>query len=233
MRIAMLPGLDGTGLLFGPALDVCPAGLEAVVQPLPREEPLSYPALAESILPDLPITEPYLLLAESFSGPLALEIAARKPTGLCGVVLVATFVTSPCPWWLPVLPWSWLFRITPPAFLVRLLLLGRRAPAESLRLFKEAVSSVKPQVMASRVRLVSSVDARRALEACPVPILYLRATRDSIVREDALAEILRVRSDVEHHEIVAPHLVLQAAPEEVWRRVLDFARERQQREDQP
>jgi pimeloyl-ACP methyl ester carboxylesterase len=224
MRVVMLPGLDGTGLLFRPAIDACPGDLEATAVSLPSDEPLGYADLAVRVARDLPSDEPFALLAESFSGPLALEIASRRPSGLRGLVLAATYVTSPCPWWLPMLPWRLLFRVKPPASMVRLLLLGRRAPAESLRLFREANARVAPEVMAARVRLVSSVDAREALRACPVPILYLQATRDSIVREGALKEIREIRPDVEHRRIVAPHLVVQAAPEDVWRHVLAFVR---------
>ncbi len=77
MKIVMLPGLDGTGLLFEPALATCPAEFEAIPLALSQDEPSTYADLAERVLRDLPGEEPYLLLAESFSGPLALEVARK------------------------------------------------------------------------------------------------------------------------------------------------------------
>jgi pimeloyl-ACP methyl ester carboxylesterase len=112
--IALLPGLDGTGLLFGPALDACPDGVRPVVLPLPDLEARSYAELADHLAPRLPKDEPFLLLGESFSGPLALELAARRPDGLAGVVLVASFVTSPVPRGIGRLPWTLAFRVRRP-----------------------------------------------------------------------------------------------------------------------
>jgi pimeloyl-[acyl-carrier protein] methyl ester esterase len=220
----MLPGLDGTGLLFKPAVRTCPRELEPLVQDLPAQEPLDYRALSDRIAVVLPSDEPFVLLGESFSGPLALELAARRPAGLLGVVLVATFVTPPNPGWLSFLPWSFIFRFSPPGFIVRRYFIGRRGTEELLGLLQQIPDLVAPDVMALRVRLVSSVDARRALKLCPTPILYLQANEDRLVHQRALAEILRVRPDVEHRCIDSPHFVAQVAPDEVWGHILPFVR---------
>jgi pimeloyl-[acyl-carrier protein] methyl ester esterase len=212
--IALLPGLDGTGLLFGPALDACPDGVRPVVLPLPDLEARSYAELADHLAPRLPKDEPFLLLGESFSGPLALELAARRPDGLAGVVLVASFVTSPVPRGIGRLPWTLAFRVRPPAWAVRFLLTGGdRALAVLVR---EATASVSSAVLASRVRLAATVDARESLATCRVPVLALAASRDRLVRPRSLAAIRRVRLDVEMRRITGPHLLFQAAPRTVW-----------------
>ena len=220
----MLPGLDGTGLLFEPALRACPNELETVVQALPSQEALDYQALSGRVTAELPANEPFILLGESFSGPLALEVAARRPAGLLGVVLVATFVTPPKPGWVSLLPWSFIFKFSPPEFLVRHYFVSRRGTEEVLDMFQRIPELVAPEVMAFRVRLVSSVDAREALSSCPVPILYLQASQDRLVSARALVEILRVRPEVEHRSIESPHFVLQVAPDEVWGHILSFVR---------
>ncbi|MBL8941444.1 MAG: hypothetical protein JNM69_43260, partial [Archangium sp.] len=53
-----------------------------------------YPATARTLddhlaavpLPD----EPFVLVAESFSGPLAISLAARRPAALRALILIAT-----------------------------------------------------------------------------------------------------------------------------------------------
>lgn len=220
----MLPGLDGTGLLFRPAVRTCPSELEPLVQDLPADEHLTYRELADRIAAVLPRKEPFVLLGESFSGPLALELAARHPAGLLGVVLVATFVKPPNSRWLTFLPWSFIFKFSPPPFVVRRYFIGRRGTEEVLGLLEQIPDLVAPDVMALRVRLVSSVDASGALKLCRAPILYLQASEDRLVHQRALAEILRVRPDVEHRRIESPHFVAQIAPEEMWGHILPFVR---------
>ncbi len=223
-RVLMLPGLDGTGFLLAPAVGACPGELEPIVQGLPNEEPLDYEALTDRVTAVLPAGKPYVLLGESFSGPLVLEIAARRPAGLLGVVLVATFVTRPKPRWITLFPWSLLLRFPVPRFLVRHYLIGRHGSSQLAAILQQMTKWVPPKLMAYRIRLVSCVDAREALRLCPVPIFYLQASEDRLVPERALAEILRVRPDVEHRRIEAPHLVLQVAADEAWRHILPFIR---------
>ena len=93
MKVVLLPGLDGTGRLFAPLLRALP-GLEPIVVSYPCREVLDVQGLLHVIEGALP-TEPYILVAESFSGPLAVRVAARRPLGLRGLVLVASFVRSP------------------------------------------------------------------------------------------------------------------------------------------
>jgi len=220
----MLPGLDGTGLLFEPALRACPNEFETVVEALPAQEPLDYQALADRVTTGLPTDVPFILLGESFSGPLALEVAARRPVGLLGVVLVATFVTPPKPGWVWLLPWALICRFSPPEFLVRHYLLGRRGTEELQGILQRVPELVGPEVMASRVKAVSSVDARGALGSCQAPILYIQASQDRLVPKRALAEILRVRPEVEHRRIESRHFVFQVAPDEVWGHIVSFVR---------
>lgn len=53
--------------------------------------------LLPGMVSELPSREPYLLLGESFSGPIALSIAARRPALLRGVVLCCSFACNPRP----------------------------------------------------------------------------------------------------------------------------------------
>ncbi|UUZ51553.1 alpha/beta hydrolase [Massilia sp. B-10] len=45
----------------------------------------------------LPPAEPYFLLGESFSGPVAIALAAERPPMLLGLILSCTFARNPLP----------------------------------------------------------------------------------------------------------------------------------------
>ena len=211
----LLPGLDGTGQLFAPLLAALSGGVAPEVRRYPPELPMGYEALEAELAADLPAA-PFAIIAESFSGPLALRIACRRPPGLVAVVLVATFVSSPVTGALAataravVRPWLPAVRL--PAFAARRWLLGDAAPEQLVDRLASNLLQVAWPVVASRVRDVLDVDATAALRACPAPILYLAGAQDRLVSPRSGEEIRRVRPDVEHATVDAPHLVLQVAP---------------------
>ena len=73
-RLVLLPGLDGTGLLFEPLLRALPKEIEATVIRYPGDQRLSYDELLEFLRDQLPRDTPFILLGESFSGPLAIRL---------------------------------------------------------------------------------------------------------------------------------------------------------------
>jgi pimeloyl-ACP methyl ester carboxylesterase len=89
MDLVLLPGMDGTARLFEPFVRALPAGWSAAPVRYPPDRPLGYHALLDQV--PVPAGD-FVLVAESFGGPLALKVAAKNPTGLKAVVLVATFV---------------------------------------------------------------------------------------------------------------------------------------------
>lgn len=212
--VTLLPGLDGTGTLFRPLLAHLPPGLRPLVVTYPTDEALDYAELLPRVLDALPTSAPYVLLGESFSGPLALMAAARSPLGLRGVVLCASFVRNPLPAGSALLRHlvrGFCFRAAP-EFVRSWALLGGYATPALRRLSREAIDAVLPHVLAHRVRAVLKVDVRRELEACRVPVLYLRATHDRVVGRRNGDEVVARSSSAEVVEILAPHFVLQAQP---------------------
>src|SRR5204862_549791 len=82
----------GTGELFASFRKFLCADLQPQVVSYPRERPLGYEELLEEI--PVPAT-PFAIVAESFSGPLGIRLAARHSDLARAVVLVASFVRSP------------------------------------------------------------------------------------------------------------------------------------------
>lgn len=215
MRLILLPGMDGTGLLFGPLVAALPASVSAVVVSYPPGEALGYDGLLPLVESAVAGTEAFVVVGESFSGPLALMLAARQPVGLCGVVLCASFVRFPLPvpqrWRGIVRPW--MFRIQP-LRLLSLVLLGRHGFGRLGRLLRCAVRSVSPLAMAARAQAVAGVDVSAELQACAVPVLYLRAASDRVIRPGCWELVKSLKPDAEVALLPGPHLVLQVSPQE-------------------
>ncbi len=221
--LVLLPGMDGTGDLFEPFLDalrgVAPA-LRPVVVRYPVDRWLDDAALVAAVREVLPVGEPFLLLGESFSGPIALSLAAERPAGLHGVVLAASFARYPVRGLslfgalAARVPLSLL-----PKPLMSLPLLGDFTTAALRDDLHRAVGRVAPEVMARRARQVLSVDARQAVGRIDVPVLLLRATRDRVVPASASNEIAKRARRCAVIDIEAPHMLLQCAPDAAARAI--------------
>ena len=222
VTLVLLPGLDGTGLLFEPLLRVLPQTISPLVVRYPPDQPLGYDRLLPMVLESLPKDGPFVILGESFSGPLALMAAATEPPGLKAVVLVATFAAKPVPYipaFLGRILRPWMFRPAP--LLVRL---KTRLPSRSAQreLLLKANSVVRPEVWMTRIRAVLSVNVVEELRRCKVPILYLRASDDCVVPACSLRLITQQRPDVRVTAIKAPHLLLQTRPAEAAEAIQSF-----------
>ena len=179
----------------------------------PGDSQLAYSELLPIVLGALPADRPFVLLGESFSGPLAIMAAAAHPTGLVGVVLCASFIRNPHPYVPSVLATairSPFLRLFPRFSQVKALLGGHSSP--SLRsLTREALSRVAPAVLAGRIREVLRVNVVQQLRARTVPILYLRARSDFVVPAWNVTAILKVCPDLQVASLPGPHMVLQAS----------------------
>src|ERR1043165_4573138 len=105
VALVVLPGMDGTAT---PRADFAAAvgpAIEPHIVSYPPDPTLGYAELEALARASLPTDRPYVLLGESFSGPIAISIAASRPRYLVGLILCVTFASNP----LPVLgPMPWL-----------------------------------------------------------------------------------------------------------------------------
>src|SRR5262245_14893658 len=191
--LVLLPGLDGSDIMFRPLVESAPAEVEMVTIAYPPGPANTYDDLLPLVREFLPQDRPFYLLGWSFSGPLALRIAAARPPLLRGVILASSFARNPIPY-LPRgalrLVHPFLFRLFPAVAQLKALLGGFSTP-EMRALLSEAHSQVCAEAMACRVRAALTVDATGALTACSVPVLYLRASKDGVIPWSCADEICR------------------------------------------
>lgn len=222
--LVLLPGLDGSGDFFDPLCRQLPPQWRTHVVPYPGDQPLSYSELARVVLAALPGDGPFLLVAESFSGPVAIQVAATSPAGLMGVVLCATFARNPRPILRPLLG---LTRLAPvraaPMGLLSRCLLGAAADASWAERIRQAMDKCSVAVLRARAREVLLVDVRSLLADIRVPVLYLQATKDWVVPAVALIEMQRVLPGIQVARIDGPHFLLQAKPGSCAEQIAMFA----------
>jgi pimeloyl-ACP methyl ester carboxylesterase len=224
--LVMLPGLDGMGELFKPLISTLGSEFTTRVVRYPNAA-IGYAALTAVARRWLPARTPFVLLAESFSGPIAVSLAATQPPGLQGVILSGAFVRNPRPWLLTALyPLLSLlpFGTVPPAVLNHLLL-GRHATAYLRSALANTASQVTIRTLQARLRAVRSIDVSAKLPAVKVPLLYLLAEQDRVVPHSALQAMLQIRPDMRVISVSAPHLLLQAAPRTAANAIIAFLRE--------
>lgn len=211
LPIVLLPGMDGTATLFADFVSALPASLRAVPIAYPGDRIMRYRDLVDFVEERLP-GGAFALLGESFSSPVALAIAARRPPGLRGVVITAGFARSLLPRALLAVARPAMFRSPPPDALIRRMLTGRDADPSLVAAVRAAMAAVRPEVMAARLEEIVTVDATSDLERCAAPILYLEGSADRLVGRDAPALVLATRPDVTRVRLDAPHLLLQRRP---------------------
>jgi pimeloyl-ACP methyl ester carboxylesterase len=216
--LVLLPGMDGSDKLFEPLQASAPPGIETIAVGYPPGPANGYEDLLPVVCARLPSDRPFFLLGWSFSGPLALLLAAERPSGLRGVILAASFVATPVPWlprWLHKLATPALFRFYPAASRAKALLGGYGTPAVR-RLLAEAHAFAGAEALACRARAALSIDATGALSACPVPVLYLRARKDGVIPANRVDAIKRTLPSLEIIDIDGPHLALVTNPAAAW-----------------
>ena len=182
MKIYLLPGLDGTGELFYPLQSALSKEIQSVVVRYKDEVFFDdYLETVTALIPDKDV----ILVAESFSGPIALALIARNPSRFKFVILSATFAIS---------PFHKILRITKylPSFvfgpyrknkaMINTFCLNGCSNDELATKVLSVVRSLPASTTKSRLELLAGIDMRPVLSRITIPILYLRASHDRLVR---------------------------------------------------
>jgi pimeloyl-ACP methyl ester carboxylesterase len=214
ITLVLLPGMDGTGLLFGPLAaalrEVCPVTIVAYSHDTASQ---TYAGLQTQAERALPPDGPLVLLGESFSGPIAMALAAKHPGRVVGLVLCCSFLRNPRPGlrWLRAL--ASIPAPLPPGPVLSAMLLGRFATPGLRDLLNKALSGVPTAALRARLRAVLDIDVEMQARSLAMPVLYLQASRDHLVPAGAAAVVQQCCPQTVVHSLDAPHCLLQAVPE--------------------
>ena len=221
-KLVLLPGLDGTGAMFAPFIHALPKDVLA--------EPVAYPESLESFdeyvefaAAALHGTADVVVIAESFSGPIAISLLRKPPPNLRAIVLVATFTTAPRALLrrLSKLVPSAVIRAFVPAAL-NWFCANRNTASEVLRIASDVVSREPIETLESRLRLLEElpIDLRALLDKTKLPVLILEPTQDRLVPLDGFVRCAAPNAQLQ--KIAGPHFLLQSCPKECWEAIEKF-----------
>jgi pimeloyl-ACP methyl ester carboxylesterase len=227
LTLVLLPGMDGTGVFFEDFAAALQPEFNPIIVRYPNDPSLGYAELEAIARASLPSNEPFLILGESFSGPIAISIAASNPPGLLGLILCVTFARNPHPL-LPLvcailkpLP-AWRL----PRFIQEPNIFGRFNSPYLRAKLDEVRNRVSQKTLKARLEAVASVDVSDKLRRVTVPALYLRATNDRVVSGASSNYIRKVTPRIDLVEFDAPHLLPQTVPQAAKAEIANFVCQR-------
>ena len=182
ITLVLLPGMDGTGGLFSDFIEALHGEFATAVISYPPATPLGYDALQSLAHTQLPPEGDLVLLGESFSGPVAVALAAQHAGRVKALILCCSFAANPRPalgrwaFLAPLLPVQWA-----PRAVMATLMFGRSSTPKLRDALYHAVSLVSPATLRARLASVATSDRSAQLRKIAAPVLYLQATEDRLV----------------------------------------------------
>ncbi|MGI9227710.1 MAG: alpha/beta fold hydrolase [Gammaproteobacteria bacterium] len=212
--LVLLPGLDGSGRLFSPIHKELSDSVNMIVLSYPSDKVMTYSDLCHYLKDELP-DSPYVILGESFGGPLAMKLSNYADENLKGIILCVSFVKNPQVLFSrlirPFLKPKHLQKETP-AWHIRTMLINGVSDPKLIRNIQAATAELTREVYFHRLREIADVDVSHLLEKCELPILYLRAKKDRLVYESSMKLIEKLGKNVTVEKFDAPHMLLQTLP---------------------
>ncbi len=218
-----LPGLHGTTELFYAVKDLLPAEVEAEFIELPSSGKQSYKALTRWLQQELPEGQKRLLIAESFSGPLAIRLAAERPDEISGIVLAASFCDAPLNPGIAMLPLRPLFMVKPSRTALRHFLIGDDATDTEVAELRAIIKDMPSATLAKRIRTILNLEeSDNPSLPQQIPMLILQAQSDNLVPWEAQSRLVSSYPKASVHWIESPHLILQREPKQCMQRIVKF-----------
>ena len=200
IRLILLPGVYGTGLMFTPLVEALPDEYDCQVISYPVDQVLSYAELVRYVAAKIPQDKPYIILAESFSGPIALMLSEILGDNLKALILVCTYVSNPHPW---------LAKLA--KFVLKDRIVARR-PSRFMARFMIAGFEMEDALL----------DRAFSIQRKVLPVLHMYAKNDRIIPRSSQRRIKKIRPDLKSADIPGPHYLLQSKPEICVRYIKTF-----------
>ncbi len=216
VRYILMPGMHGTPELYPPftrALESAPpksASLRHIDYPTDR--PQSYQSLLTWLDETLDWKQPTILIAESFSGPLAIQLAELRKENIFGIVLAASFCHTPLPSFFSLFPLRVLLNFRPPNSILRHFLTGYNISSKELQELKNSLVKISPKVLSERIRTVLSLEESDIPQLANIPVLILNAKHDNLIPWSSQTQLEAHFPHSETHWLQAPHFILQNQP---------------------
>jgi len=211
MKVLLLPGLDGSGMLFDELIDNFPEHFNTQICRLDEIPCSSFIESAQHIAGTINDDE-IVLIAESYSGRIAYELCRLFGKRVQHVIFIASFISKPsilayCANLLP------LSTLTSNRFTYWLLdkigFSGQSQPLLLDNVFR-SLSRVNKSKLKQRLNNIArlKVPSERTDTCCT----YIRAKKDLLVNSNALSELREIFPHTTVITISGGHFIAQMAP---------------------
>lgn len=191
--IILVPGLDGTALLFYRQIPLLAEHFNVVAFPLPDDPKASMDSLVQQLADLITEVAPEgaVLMGESFGGALSMSTALARPELVKGLVIVNSF-----PWLhnraqlhagrllLRVVPWAAMPHIRRGT---EARLHSAHTSQEDLDEFHERMGNIGRKGYQRRLDILGRFDIRKRLEDIDVPTLVLAGDKDRLLPSERWA----------------------------------------------
>ena len=220
LKLVLLPGMDGTGELFAPILPYL-KDFDCCVVQLPQSGPQDYQTLKQYVEAKLPVDD-FILLAESFSGPIGAILALSDIKNLRAIIFVATFLVAPRKRLLRTLsmvPFKLALKLPFAMTLCKRLLFDAAVSDEITSLFAKTIFRLPVGLIRSRIKAVGSLVLPQ--RQSDLPAILLQPTGDKLLPTRETQEFRTYFSQIAIEPIAGPHFILQTEPEKCARLITD------------
>ncbi|HOW56995.1 MAG TPA: alpha/beta hydrolase [Smithellaceae bacterium] len=224
-HLVFMPGLDGTGFSFEPLLPYLPPDTAMTVVRYPVNEPLSFAETAECAALQFPTDIEPVIIAESFSGPIALQLIASRRIEAKALILCATFAKIPRPVVMRIfrlLPLASLMRKPVPHGFLQFIFGKTKITEEIIHLWHKAHNKVSPEVLQQRFKILCKIDVTAELQKVSIPCLYIQPTNDRLIPATSLRLLQKGIPQLKVPTIDGPHFILQIQPQACIEAIEDF-----------
>lgn len=221
MKIILLPGVDGTGRLFDELLTFMPDNVDCDVIALDELIGNSISEHAQQLAARYGGSEELLVVAESFSGRLAYELALLIPQQIKHLIFVASFISRPMyiakfARYLP----SLVLKDRPlNRFILKRLGFANFCRNEQLDAVFNSLSIAKFSNLKWRLRQISNM--RKVTRKLPVAVTYIRPTKEHLVGIDAVSHIEQKFQSFEMRVLDGGHFIAQCQPQQCAQIILE------------
>lgn len=188
--IVMVPGIDGTALLFYRQQPLLARHFDVIAFPLPTMDPhiMTMASLVDDLATLIEEVSSIgaILVGESFGGALSMSVALARPDLVHGLVIINSFPyfdqrirLAAAPRLMRIVPWGAmpLVRRYTSAHLH-----SPHTNAEDIQEFLERAKSIDRNSYIRRLEIIRDYDIREQLHDIGSPTLFLAGTKDRLVR---------------------------------------------------
>ncbi|WP_412973284.1 alpha/beta fold hydrolase [Glaciecola sp. MF2-115] len=221
MNILLLPGMDGTGVMFEPFVKSLPNSANVQIAKLIQEKDVSFAEQASALLSN--IKKDTVIVGESYSGLIAHEIGKLAPDSVKHIVYAASFLEPPSilAKFGNLMPKTLLNYSLYPETVVKEILFGKYKSKYLMGLFRRAMSDVPLDLLEFRIKQIANLKQLKCNS--DIPATYLQAKQDKLVSENAAKVFKKAYSNLKLKRVDGSHFVLQTNPQECSREVLALA----------